>query len=635
MQPFFSKLIFAESYIKAISWTLLHSLWQGMILALIAGCIIYFTKRKTSALRYNLLTGAMLSFIIGCGIMFVFQLLNARLTDESLLIDSGVTGKLPAATFATINDSKITGAKTLVDIFNTNAHWIVLVWITIILIKTIQLSAGFYRIYELRRKQLSSAGDYWNNMLIGLCEELNIKTPVKLMQSGLANVPAVVGYFKPVILLPIGMIANLAPSETEAILLHELAHIGRRDYLVNMIQSFIEIFFFFNPAVLWVSSMLKAERENCCDDIALHKTNCKKSYIQALVAFEDLVIRKNQLLIPAFAGEKNQLLNRVKRIIYNNNKTLNNMEKKLLAAGLIVTSLFIFAFTSNKVQLKIKGKADTQTPAKVPSEAANLAIGSMATDTVPEANSNSKSADKETIVKDVDGKKYQVISDDDKVSELYVDDKKVTAADMQQYMEMVKKIVAESLNDKKLSKEVMEEVEKAMHLSKKEIAEMEKDIRDAKLEIERAQKDAFKDIEAAKKEIELASHDVAFTEAQKKEVAEALEMAKGQISAGIEQARVQIDEAKNQIAQSQNDMRVAKIAVEKSQKEIAASKKMQEDIVTDFVNEKLVKEKADLSSYMLSDEELIINGVKQPASVHKKFKEKYVRDKHWKMSYNN
>ncbi|CAN5373126.1 hypothetical protein BH11BAC3_BH11BAC3_15630 [soil metagenome] len=635
MQSFFSKLIFAETYIKAISWTLLHSLWQGMILALVAGCIIYFTKKKTPALRYNLLTGALLLFIIGCGAMFVFQLINVQAADELLLIDSDVKDQLPAAAIVTLNESNQSITQMLIDFFNANSHWIVLGWLTIILIKSTQLSVGFYRIYELKRKQLFSAGDCWNNKLSSLCDELNITRPVKLMQSGLTKVPAVVGYFKPVILLPIGMVTSLSSAETEAILLHELAHIGRRDYLVNMLQSFIEILLFFNPAVLWVSAMLRTERENCCDDIALHKTACKKSYIQALVAFEDLSIKNNHSLLPAFAGEKNQLLNRVKRIIYNNNKTLNNMEKKLLAAGLIVTSLFIFAFTSNGLQQKIKSKADKQYTDKVTTKTAGLSADALIADTIPGENLNTKSSDKETIVKNVDGKKYKVITEDDKVAEVYVDDKKVASSDMLQYKAMVEKLVAEVIHDRMLSKEDMEMAETEMHLSKKELAEMEKDIRDAKLEIEQAHKDALKDIEAAKEEIELASRDVAFTDAQKKEVAEALEMAKSQVAKEITQAKLQIEQAKLQIAQSQEDMKTAKIAIEKSQKEIAVSKKMQEDIVSDFISQQLIKSKSDLSSYQLSNEELIINGVKQPAAVHKKFKEKYVKDKHWKMSYNN
>jgi beta-lactamase regulating signal transducer with metallopeptidase domain len=114
------------------------------------------------------------------------------------------------------------------------------------------------------------------NRISELSEQLHIKRSVQLLQSPVATVPAVVGFFKPVILFPAAMLAGLSPSEIEGILIHELAHIKRQDFLVNMLQHFIEMIFFFNPAVLWVSSLIKIERENCCDDIAVG-TNTKQA----------------------------------------------------------------------------------------------------------------------------------------------------------------------------------------------------------------------------------------------------------------------------------------------------------------------------------------------------------------------
>ena len=107
---------------------------------------------------------------------------------------------------------------------------------------------------------------------------------------------------------------------------HELAHIRRKDYLVNLVQSFAEVVFFFNPALLWISSLLREERENCCDEVAISHTNDKKQFIHALVAFQEYATHtSNKQPTIAFAGRKNYLLNRVKRIIYNENKKLNAM----------------------------------------------------------------------------------------------------------------------------------------------------------------------------------------------------------------------------------------------------------------------------------------------------------------------
>jgi hypothetical protein len=139
----------------------------------------------------------------------------------------------------------------------------------------------------------------------------------------------------------------LSAEEVEAILIHELAHIKRRDYLVNMLQSLVEIVLFFNPAVLWVSGLIKTERENCCDDLALVQNNDKLSYIRALVSCEEY-----QASVAAYAmglsGGRNTLLHRVKRMANNRNYSLNLFEKTVLAVCLVVLGVGVSAFTARE-----------------------------------------------------------------------------------------------------------------------------------------------------------------------------------------------------------------------------------------------------------------------------------------------
>jgi len=157
----------------------------------------------------------------------------------------------------------------------------------------------------------------------------------------------VIGNLKPVILVPIGLLTALSAEEVEAILIHELAHIKRRDYLVNVLQSLMEIVFFFNPAVLWVSKLIKTERENCCDDLALAQNNNKVNYIRALVSCEEY-----QSSVPAYAmafpGGRSTLLDRVKRLASNRNHSLNMFEKTMLAVCLVVLGLGVSAFTARE-----------------------------------------------------------------------------------------------------------------------------------------------------------------------------------------------------------------------------------------------------------------------------------------------
>ena len=101
-----------------------------------------------------------------------------------------------------------------------------------------------------------------------LAERGGLKRPVQLLESALVQVPLVVGHVRPVILLPLGAVAGLSPNCLEAILAHELAHVLRRDYLVNLLQTVAEALFFYHPAVWFMGNCLRAERENCCDDTA-------------------------------------------------------------------------------------------------------------------------------------------------------------------------------------------------------------------------------------------------------------------------------------------------------------------------------------------------------------------------------
>ena len=137
-----------------------------------------------------------------------------------------------------------------------------------------------------------------------------------------------------------GLLAGLPAEQVEAVLLHELAHIRRHDYFVNFLQTLAETVFFFNPGLLWISSLLRDERENCCDDIALEQTKNKREFVQALISFKEHSLAANQYPV-AFPGKKNHLLHRVSRIMSNKNKTLGPSEKIFFMLGIVLLSVVI------------------------------------------------------------------------------------------------------------------------------------------------------------------------------------------------------------------------------------------------------------------------------------------------------
>ncbi|KLT66684.1 M56 family metallopeptidase [Pedobacter sp. BMA] len=339
-----------ESWIHALGATLFHSLWEGVILSLL-GAVIMFATRKTSAtMRYNFLVASLFLFVVAMAVTFCLELQKQGASLSYQKLD----GKEIGINLKVLNNDSLVsspgymafwGAEGLLNILNAYSLQIVLVWFLIICARSVQLFAGLNGIDRLRKHQVYPAGLIWEEHLIVLSDKIGFKKQVTLLQSGIAKVPMALGHFKPLILIPLGLFNSLSSAEVEAILSHELAHIKRRDFLVNLLQSFIEIIFFFNPAVLWLSQLIKTEREHCCDDLAIACISDRKNYVKALISCQEF-----EQCAPAYAmgitGKKGSLLNRASRTLLKTNSTLNKMEKTILTVALVCTVLFTVAFKS-------------------------------------------------------------------------------------------------------------------------------------------------------------------------------------------------------------------------------------------------------------------------------------------------
>ncbi|NQX41154.1 Signal transducer regulating beta-lactamase production, contains metallopeptidase domain [Pedobacter steynii] len=326
--------------------TLLHSLWQGLALALITALILMFTSRSSAKLRYNLLISGLILFAVSSSLSFVYEWQKSTQTNfETLAVVAPV-----------VHDQQIQGEVALtgaepVDLlqkavryFSGYASTIVLVWFLVICARSVQLFAGLYSIKRIRNTQVSPAGVYWENRVKALALQFGITQMVQIVQSGIVKVPMVVGHLKPLILVPIGLINGLSEKEVEAIICHELAHIKRRDYLVNILQSLMEIVFFFNPAVLWISKLIREERESCCDDMTISSTHDKVNYISALISCQEFQPGNPEYAM-AISGKDDQLVQRVKRMVSNDSPSLNKIEKGVLAVGLVAAVTLSAAFS--------------------------------------------------------------------------------------------------------------------------------------------------------------------------------------------------------------------------------------------------------------------------------------------------
>jgi bla regulator protein BlaR1 len=340
----------------AICWTLIHSLWQGILTAALAGLIIAGTRRWRAAIRYNLLVADLLLFLLVTAATFfhemrlVERLVTPRVAVELHRVTGGAVrataGVVRAATVVIRKTGRTYGGVMAQDLIrrtgyflNAHARVVVLVWLACLLGQLLRLTGGLYQLQRLRRDHVFPPGDNWTKKLLELADRLGVNRRVELLQSGLVRTPVAFGFLRPCILIPLGMLANLPPDQAEAILLHELAHIRRSDYLSNLLLHIAEAMFFFNPGVRWVATRIRQEREACCDDMVLAGVPDKNSYFEALVAFKQWITDRRYTGAGAYMlqlrGGKGDLLWRIRRMLDQENKKLQLMEKTILAFGLM------------------------------------------------------------------------------------------------------------------------------------------------------------------------------------------------------------------------------------------------------------------------------------------------------------
>ncbi|MNV13696.1 Regulatory protein BlaR1 [compost metagenome] len=336
-----------DSMIKAVSWTLIHSLWLGLAAALLAGLTLLLTKKATSVIRYNLLAGLSILFLVTIGFIFYneFETQTSVLQADQLVKNDLQTEHLVSVSGAGLKQEASTPLSIITAFVSEFSSWIVFIWFVVFIFKCIRMTGDLRQVYRVRNYQTVSPPEMWRKRVSELQVSLRIKRRVQLLESRLVTIPSVTGFFKPVILVPVGLLNNIPQDQVEAILLHELAHIRRSDYAVNLMQTFIEILFFFNPGILWISSLLKDERENCCDDLAISVTNNKKEFVNALISFQEYNLNTQQFALQ-FGDQKMKLADRAKRILFNSNKMLSIREKYFLSAC-VAMSVVLFLVVLN------------------------------------------------------------------------------------------------------------------------------------------------------------------------------------------------------------------------------------------------------------------------------------------------
>ncbi len=346
-------------FVRALGWTILHSMWQAFFIYACLRIVLKLWPQAGARIKYNLsllsLSG-IFTWFLATLYMHVQRLQEAR---EAIQHFSGtITLQEPVHVAAVYpnQDPLIWLFPNLELCF----PFLVALYITGMTCMIIKLLSDLLQLRKIRTTRIEPMGEAWDKHLDKLAARLQIPRKVKLLISKHVQVPVMLGFIKPLILLPVAMVNNLTEAQLEAVLLHELAHIKRNDYLLNIFQSIVETILFFNPFVWLISKIIRMEREHCCDDLVIAGTVQPLQYAHALVALEEYRLTANRLTMAA-ADSKQHLFHRIKRIMEMKTKHLN-YSQKFLAVLIIATGLISIAWLN---PAKGKNNNEQQEPAKV------------------------------------------------------------------------------------------------------------------------------------------------------------------------------------------------------------------------------------------------------------------------------
>jgi beta-lactamase regulating signal transducer with metallopeptidase domain len=308
-------LLVGRPFAEALGWALVHSLWQDALVAALAAVALATLCRTAADVRYVVASLA-LTLMLALPAVTAWTTFAALAPGASLAAQTAEAGGPPAPALEAPVPAGGAMASIATPAPGARLHrWfsvVVLTWLAGVFVLSLRLLAGWLIVQRLRLRAASPAPAALGAALARLIRRLHLRRPIALRLSGAVDVPTVIGWLKPILLLPASALAGLSPEHLEAILAHELAHVRRHDYLVNLLQSVVETLLFYHPAVWWISRRVRIEREHCCDDLAVSLCGDPVRYAHALAALERWRGERPALALAASGGS---LVARIRRLL--------------------------------------------------------------------------------------------------------------------------------------------------------------------------------------------------------------------------------------------------------------------------------------------------------------------------------
>ena len=415
--------LFNPDFSHAIIVTLLHSLWQSLLLAGVLYSMLFYVKKPN--FRYVLSYSTLLLFFVVN--VITFNLVNSQAEVNNLKNQEAIQHEVLVVGHSTLN-ADLNG---LIGIPAHYLDYVFILWIIGLVFISLKMMGGLWYLIRLRALALPIDNSMVSDKLQELLSRTGMRIQIGLRMTAQIGSPVVTGIIKPLILFPIGSINALNLEETEAIIAHELAHIRRHDYLMNIIQVFIETLYYFNPLLWWISRIIREERENACDDMACDIIHNKFQYVNALVRMKEIEMQNGKMIL-SFSGNKNQLFNRINRILGNPVQKSFIMEKITV---LLVSMILIFFFSSAKMTHDYTVEENLCDEEGIFTELLEM---KPPQDSIP-----AKKKVKKTIIKEEGGKTVEMTVENGKVKNLKIDDKKVPDTEFDAHKDLIKELEKE------------------------------------------------------------------------------------------------------------------------------------------------------------------------------------------------
>ncbi|MBN2582150.1 MAG: M48 family metalloprotease [Planctomycetes bacterium] len=373
----------SDAIVQRIGWAIIHSLWQGAAVALLLALVLHALRRRGAQARYLAACAALAAMVVLP--VVTASLVSPQPAAQALApVDAQLAVDLPAdpgdampprgaPAFAAQPDNALAPAPPRPQAAASVARpaprapaptrWydgldrliepalpaLAAMWLVGVAAMSLWHGFGWIHLHRTKRRGSRPASRSLQDVCRRLAHQLRVSRPVRLLESAVVAAPVVVGWLRPVILMPVGAVTGLTPAQLEAVLAHELAHIRRYDCLVRLAMAVVETLLFYHPAVWWISSRVRDEAEHCCDEMAVAVCGNRRVYATALARAAELGRRPRPRL--AAAADGGRLLPRIRRILGVNvtetGRTRTWVAGPLVLAALVAAGIAMWATMSN------------------------------------------------------------------------------------------------------------------------------------------------------------------------------------------------------------------------------------------------------------------------------------------------